>query len=83
MNIEKLNEFLNNDKLILDIPVLPLNIVQIHIEKLGFEHLPELFEINGWDCDFCMYFEKNDYPYKLIVVGSLYYGNYSIYKGDK
>lgn len=80
MDLETLNLFLNNDNDTLQIPMQPLQDIIDIFENLGFEYLSDMYDINGWQCDFWMYFKKDNYPYQIMINGSLYYGNYKIYK---
>ena len=80
MDLEVLNLFLNNDEETLEITVQPLQDIINIFENLGFEYLSDMYGTNRWQCDFWMYFKKNNYPYQIMIDGSLYYGNYRIYK---
>lgn len=75
---EKIKEFLESDVKELKLDILPLDDYDTILSDLGFEGDNENFDTNGWQVDFWWNFEKDDV--KLMLSGSLFYGNYQLVK---
>lgn len=66
----------------LSLPMQPLSEIVALLKTLGYvEDQESGFETNGWQCDFFMPLINESTNSKLIITGSLYYGNFKLGKG--
>lgn len=64
-------EFLLSEDDTLQVPLDALNNYEEYFKSLGFDRTD--FDSNGWDIDFCVYFEKGGI--KLCLSGNVWYEN--------
>jgi hypothetical protein len=57
--------------------MVPINNIDKVMEELGFTDNDD-YDLNGWDCEFWKSYSKNGL--KLTFNGSLYYGQFKVWK---
>lgn len=57
--------------------ICPSEAVEL-IEEMGLEQLGDPMDVNGWQCDYWLYFESEDESKQFRLSGSMYYGTASL-----
>lgn len=73
-------KFINSKDTKLNLPMIPIDNIDKVMEELSFTDNDD-YHFNGWDCDFWKSYSKNSL--KLIFNGSLYYGQFKVWKDNE
>lgn len=78
--VNNINNFILSDSEKLNLPMMPIDNIDKVMEELGFTDNDD-YDLNGWDCEFWKSYSKDGL--KLTFNGSLYYGQFKVWKDNE
>lgn len=73
-------KFIDSEGTELNLPMVPIDNIDEVMKELGFTDNDD-YDLNGWECTFWKSYSKNGL--KLTFNGSLYYGQFKVWKDNE
>lgn len=73
-------KFIDSESTELNLPMVPIDNIDEVMKELGFTDNDD-YDLNGWECAFWKSYSKNSL--KLTFNGSLYYGQFKVWKDNE